>query len=479
MQGQPDAARGAACALASLAVLAASAGGAFADPSANILGAEYAAVDVNGNGLADYLNITLTLSPPQAGSYLVSATLRWPATGTSVAAASSIASLPSGVAQLTLRIDGATVSEKQLDGPYNLSVELVSSPSGPVRDRAWFATPAYRAADFERAALEDKPRLHVGEQSVQLSSPAINASVNLTRPAVRWGPASSEGGASFEATFPRVVAFLDDGDHAFEEAELACEADLEAATWSIAALEVGPSAELGSTIRFSIQADVVFAGALCAPPVEGTLALRFLITQRSGTVEGPTPVAILGGLEVKVDLVLQLAAPLPASDIAFEVNLRGLAPGLDFLVRGGRGYTQIAEGEGPLPVEPLVPVPPADVERVSFVDQKGAAVGHFACLSLAAENLSGGQERFAQVTASRGLSNGTLRVFLAAPNDPALEGLTLDPVVGVTLGAAPPSGGVPPPPPPPARPSLIVFVAAVAAASAMFFFSVYARAKKY
>lgn len=470
--------RAAAAALLALALLPFF--GAAGAPSAYILGAELTPIDTNANGLYDYLNISVTLNPPSDGSYLIAATLRWPTTGTAVASASSIASLHTGVGRFTLRVEGPTINEKQLDGPYNLTVDLVSSPTGPVRDRAAFTTPAFRAGDFERSPEEDKPRLNVGQQSVQLSSPSINASVSLTRPAVRWATApGAPWQGAFEATFPRVVAFSDDGDRAFEPSELACAADLGAGNWSIVELEVGPSTDLGATIRFTLRSAVAFEGAACAPPVSGALDLRFLITQRNGTVGGATPFPILGGLEVKVDMDLSLGAPITASDLAFEVDLRDLSSNLSFLVRGPAGFERLDPAAGTLPVEPLEPGSPFDIERLSFVDEDGVARGHFAWLSIASENLTGGQERFVQVTASRGLENGTLQLFLAAPNDAQLRSLLLDPAVGVAPQPAAPSGGAAPPPPAPERPSLVVFLAALAAVSAMFFFSVYARARKY
>jgi hypothetical protein len=452
-------------------------------PSTYILGADELAVDADSNGLFDYLNVSVVVSPPQAGSYLVGVTLRWPATGTTVASVSSIASLQSGVSRYPLRVEGATISEKQLDGPYNLTVLLISSPSGPVRDEASFTTPNFHAADFERSAQEDKPRLRVGADTVQLTSPAINASVNLTAPAVRWGPvvggAGAGGSPTFEATFPRVVAFADGGDHAFETPEEVCAADLTHGNWSITALEVGPSADLGSYIRFTLASALAFEGPTCSPPVTGALALSFLITQRNGTVEGATPVAILGGLEVKVDMALTLDGPLTASDLAFEVELRDLSGATDFLLRGPTGFETLHGAQGDLPAEPLTPGQAADVERVSFVDGGGAPSGHFAWLSLASENLTGGSQRFVQVSASRALAGSALQLYLAAPNDAQLGRLVLDPVVGVPPRPQAPGGGVPPPPPPEPRPSLVVFAAALAAAAAMFFFSVYARAKKY
>ncbi len=457
---------------------------AGAAPSSYILGADVVAVDADSNGLFDYLNISVVLDPPQAGSYLVAATLRWPSTGTTIASVSAVASLQVGASRFPLRVEGAAISEKQLDGPYNLTVDLISSPSGPVRDEASFTTGRLDAASFERGALADKPRLRVGSEAVQLSSPSINASVDLTRPAVRWGPAAAAGASggaapAFEATFPRVVAFADGGDHAFETPEEVCAANLTRGNWSITALEVGPSADLGSYIRFTLSSAVSFEGAACERPVAGAMALSFLISQRNGTVEGATPVAILGGLEVKVDLALTLDGPVTASDLAFEVELRDLSGATGFLVRGPRGFEALAPAQGDLPVEPLTPGQAADIERVSFVDAEGAPAGHFAWLALAAENLTGGSERFVQVSASRGVSGSALQLYLGAPNDAQLGRLVLDPVVGVPPHAQAPGGGETPPPAAEPRPSFVVFVAALAAVAAMFFFSVYARAKKY
>jgi hypothetical protein len=466
-----------ALALLALGVLAPLGAGA---PSAHILDVDVFPVDTDGNGRFEYLNVTAVLSPPVSGSYLVAATLKWPQTGTTVASVSSIAVLPSGVTPYTMRLDGPTINEKQLDGPYNLTVDLLSSPGGSVADTASFPTGPLRAAQFERSAERDKPVLAVGDSEVHLATPSINATVNLTSPAVRWGtPPGAPHAAAFEARFPQLVAFGDDGDHAYETGENRCAASLASGNWTITALEIGPSADWGSYIRFTMGSWVDFEGTPCAGGPEGRLMLTFLITQRNATVNGTSPYPLLGGLEVKVDMRLDLTTALPTSDLAFEVDLFEQTRSMAFLVRGPDGFERIVPSPDHGPIVPLSPAVPSEIERVSFLDAAGVARGHFAWLSLAAENLTTGQERFVQVAASRSQDAGALHLYLAVPNDAALHSVLLDPAVGVP--APPPAlsgGNATGPQLPEEAPSVLVFVGAMAATSAIFFFSIYARAKK-
>ena len=463
-----------------LAVLGSLAVPSFGAPSAYILDVEVLPVDLNANDLFDYLNISAILDVPQAGSYLVGVTLRWPVTGTEVAANSSLASFAAGAARYTLRIDGASIAEKQLDGPFNLTVDLLSSPSGPVRDSASFPTPLLRAKDFERPPQAGRPELEVGPSAVQLASPSINASVNLSRPSVAWGPRAAGGAApAFEATFPSVVAFSDDGDHAYEPSELACRADTGVGPWSIAALEVGASSDLGFAIRFTLASRVRFEGPSCPTPIGANASIAFLIAERGGAVGGPTPYPLEGGLEVKVDLRLSPDGRLPGSDLAFEVALRDLWGNHSFLLRGPQGFEAVDPASANRPVTPLAPSRPLDLERIGFLDAQGAPRGHFAWLALGQETLTTGAQRTVRVAASSGLENRTLGLFLAVPNDAALESVTLDPAVGVPAAVRPPAAGDGTPEPNVEKPSLTVFVGALAAVAAMFFFSVYARAKKY
>ena len=468
-----------ATAIVALALFACLAPALSADSSPAIVRADFTSVDTNGNGLSEYLNITLALSPPSTANYLANATLIWPAGGTVVASTSSQAQLTAGAAVLTVRIEGPTISEKQLDGPYTLTVRLTSAPSGAFEENASFTSPPYLASEFEPTPLGDRPRLQVGQGQVQLASPWMNASVNLTAPQLRFAP-SGGALAGIEATFRRAVAFADtDGNGAFNDSEALCAADLGGAPWALVSLDVGPSPDFGSFVRFTLSAPVQFVGTWCPTGVGGDASLAFLITQRNGTVPGPLPVPVLGGLEIKVDLRLRLNGTLPGSDLAFQVDLKAQAAGASYLVAGPGGYERLDPALGNLSTGPITPGTPADVESVTAVNATGAVIGYFAWLTLADQTLTSGQQRFAQVSASRALTNRTLTLYLSAPAGPQLASVGFDPLAGVVVSPAPPPLGVPPPPPPPPRPSALVFAAALAAVSAMFFFSVYARAKKY
>ena len=95
-----------------------------AGPGAYILSAQFATADPDGDGLIDYLNVSVELQPPVDGAYTVALALRWPTTGTTVASAGTTVVLSADLHTLTFRLDGPSIREKQLDGPYNLTVDL-------------------------------------------------------------------------------------------------------------------------------------------------------------------------------------------------------------------------------------------------------------------------------------------------------------------------------------------------------------------
>lgn len=449
-----------------------------ADPSASIVNATFTPVDADGNGLTDYLNVTLSLSMAQSGNLRVNATLVWPAGNTTITSTTALAQPPAGVSFFTLRLEGPSIAEKQLDGPFDLRIQMVSSPSGPFSENASFQTPGFRASEFESAPLGAKPRLRVTSDAIQVTTPAMNATIGLHAATLRWGP---PGGPDLEWTAIRAVAFADDGDHAFEPTEEVCAADFEAAPWALSALDVGPSAELGTVVRVELRAPAAFNGTGCAVPVSFNATLSFLIAERNGTVEGPLPAPLTGGLEVKVDVRLALDAPLPGSDLTIEANLRAIGAPTSYLVPGPSGHVVFDPhaGSGEIPAAPLANRSTGDVERILSVNAGGAVVGTFAWRALGDESLGTGQARFAQVTPSIGAHSGDIRLFLSAPSGPQLAQVGFGALAGTVVNAAPPPLGSPPPPPPPAAPSALVFAAALAAVAAMFFFSVYARAKKY
>jgi hypothetical protein len=364
-----------------------------------------------------------------------------------------------------------------------LTVELLSSPSGPVSDSAFFPTSPYHYTDFEQSEGDEKPRLNVGQEEISVSSQGINATVNLTSPRIRWGPSGAAPlVGNYEAAFPSVFTFDDDGDGAFEDGEpVRLTAPINATAWRIEGLEIGPDANLGSFIRFTLVNSVQFVPAFGLPEVHAQVEFSFLIAQRNGSVGAPTPYPLAGGYEVKVDMEVAPTGPLPGNALAMEVRLVDLTANSTFLVRSAGGYEEwLPAGDRALAA--LSPSVPQDSERISFLAGDAVPVAHFAWIPLATQEMAAGQERFAQVTASAGVvgAQGALRLVLSVPYSSEVRSVLFDPAVGMSPQPSAPDGpGVTPPPPPTEPPSLTIFIASMAAFAAIFFFSVYARAKKY
>jgi hypothetical protein len=284
-------------------------------------------------------------------------------------------------------------------------------------------------------------------------------------------------------SFPSVVSFDDangDGALAADEA-IVCTAPLDGAPWVIDSLDIGPSPEFGSFISFTIAGPVQFGGAACAARPAGNVSLSFLIAQHDGTVAGPSPFTLKGGLEVKVDVEVALSDPVPGAALALEVTLEDLDGNTSFRLRGAHGFETIERpGNATVALEPIAPGAPETPERVVFTDALGAVRGHFSWVPVASERLAHGQERFVEVTASRSAAGSLLRLFLAVPNDPELVSFSFDPAVGVPEPASLPMGdGGDGAEPPKEQPSATIFAVSLIAVTAIFFLSTYARAKKY
>lgn len=457
---------------------------AHAAPGQYITGAIATPVDQDSDGLFDVLEVAVTLQAPAEGLYNLRVTVAWPepSVPTPIASKSDIFQL-SGLPQMvTLSVEGPRIREYGLDGPYEVQVILISSPSGPVDDAATFMTAAMLASDFAQGPDTGKPRVVWGESDVTLASPELSAAVNLSAPTVEWGP---RGGGDvpgrFLASFLSVVTFNDDGDGALAGDELPlCTAPIGGEPWTVETLDIGPSPDWGEYIRFSLSADVQFAGPGCTSAPGGQVRLGFLIGQHNGTVQGPSPYPLVGGLEVKVDIGLTLDAPVSGDALAMEVTLEDLEANTSFRVRGPSGYETIDPSNQSAAMQAFDRAAQPTLETVAFTDRAGAERGHFSWVPVATQLLAQGQERFVEVSASRGVGASLMRLYLAVPNDPGLVSLSLDPAVGVPPTVTLPQGGGDGGQEPPAeRPSFTIFVAALLAVAAIFFLSVYARAKKY
>ena len=121
------------------------------------------ALDTNGNGLYDVLEIDVQLNVLQAGNYELNGDLVDGAGGTVAVAAVStlrdnLGSLQPGTRVLTLRFDGRTIRRHAADGPFSLAAVLLKDQTAGAFtvDTAanLYQTRTYRYTEFEAVALQ-------------------------------------------------------------------------------------------------------------------------------------------------------------------------------------------------------------------------------------------------------------------------------------------------------------------------------------
>jgi hypothetical protein len=454
-------------------------------PGEYVQSADVTPVDFNGDGLFDLLNVSVGVVAPADGSYTVRVTLAWPepATPAPITSRTETFVLDTTARHVVVALEGPRIRDVGLDGPYEVQVHLSSSAAGGVSDDATFLTPALEASDFAQGPETGRPKVVWRETEVTVSSGVLTASVNLSAARVEWTTAvGAPRPGHFALAFPSVLTFDDgDGDGGYGSGESArCLGAVGGLPWALDMLNVSASAQFGATVELRLSGPVQFGGPNCPGGPSGNVSLTLLLAQRNGTVEGPSPFTLVGGLEVQVVVGLTLDGPVAGDALALELGATDLDANTSFRMRGPAGFETIAPGNGSAQREAFGPAVAGTPEPVAFVDGQGAVRGHYGWVPVSPQGLDGGQERFVQVTPTRAFSGSTMSLFLAVPLDADLSHASFLAVVGVPEPVGLPQGGTDGGVEPPAElPSFTIFVAALVAVAAMFFFSVYARAKRY
>ena len=115
------------------------------------------AVDENGDGKADTLEVDVGINISKAGNYNLSADLR--AGDQIVAQSSQIFSATAGIQTVTLRFDGADIHDAGLNGPYLLTdLVLVDLQAGVP---TIMQSDLYRTAAYDYAQLKSVSTLYL------------------------------------------------------------------------------------------------------------------------------------------------------------------------------------------------------------------------------------------------------------------------------------------------------------------------------
>ncbi len=115
-----------------------------------------AGVDMDGNLRFDYLAVDAAVNVGRAGAYTVNGLLRDSTATTPIAQATNTTSLPAGAGTVRLRFAATDIRVAGFNGPYNVSLSLVSS-AGQQIDTGSHVTGAYFLSDFDGLAAAFAP----------------------------------------------------------------------------------------------------------------------------------------------------------------------------------------------------------------------------------------------------------------------------------------------------------------------------------
>lgn len=126
----------------------------FGEVPARLTGVSEVAVDTNGDGDLDAIDVTLDLDVRLASELRLQGALA--KEDQTLADAGSVQILGSGVQQVSLRFDGSNIRRSGLDGPYDGNVNLIDS-TGHTIDGIVFTTRPYPAGSFSALLLPQAP----------------------------------------------------------------------------------------------------------------------------------------------------------------------------------------------------------------------------------------------------------------------------------------------------------------------------------
>ena len=126
----------------------------FGETPAHLTGVSEQAVDTNGDGKFEFIDVTLGLDVRLASELRLQGALD--KDGQTLVSAGITQSLGAGAPQVTLRFDGSNLRRSGVDGPYDGSVNLIDS-TGHTIDGIRFTTRPYSAGSFSAPIIPQGP----------------------------------------------------------------------------------------------------------------------------------------------------------------------------------------------------------------------------------------------------------------------------------------------------------------------------------
>jgi len=110
-------------------------------------------IDADGDGWFNYLEVSGTLDVAEAGRYRVEGALRDSTGMTWIAGARNVTQWPVGTGQFRMWFDGNAIRQRAIDGPYNVSLELMDPGQYWTLQQKTFITQSFTATQFAHTPI--------------------------------------------------------------------------------------------------------------------------------------------------------------------------------------------------------------------------------------------------------------------------------------------------------------------------------------
>lgn len=317
-------------------------------------------VDLNDNGLFDYLSISIGVKVNEPGKYIIAGKLMtnydwfelW---------SENVSYLRPGEHYIILDFQGIEIRKSELKGLYEISLVVKGeNPEGePVIDRMKYRTQReydyhdfeseYDDKDLKNIIEEPRPNAKVDVMGITTKTNVMEVFTTHTRPEITfWYADTKDSGASFRLIFNRLIGYRDyNFNNRYDFGEERFEVILENNLWFVSGLTYSFNSEYGNYVEFQLSSELTMQNVerkLIERPDEnlesksrqalenekelervpniadfwGRIDFKFLITSNDFTIEEPLAYNINGDTELKIDINLDIYKPVDIDGISLE-----------------------------------------------------------------------------------------------------------------------------------------------------------------
>ena len=352
-------------------------------------------------------------------------------------------------------------------------------------DKSVHKTSKYNHLDFEDKPLEvivDDPKridddlkyrpiAETGDQLITIKTDVIEVYVSKSRPELKFWYNPAEDGdlvttterlktdTNFKLIFNRIIGFNDrNSNQIYNRGEELYAAELSESVWHISEITYGETQEFGNYIEFQmssmidlfriereLRTDEKEPEPEHDPELLRTtrtifnwakVTFKFLITTNDFQTSGPATYKIEGGVELKIDIDIEIYNPIEVNAICIEHLIYDdsqlhrfktyEADGPHVYDKNGydfdeRQFLELSE----------------DKQRIGFIDDQDLEHGYYSWVPYANLTYSSGKTVYEAVKASYETDGSLMRLYICYPYTERLSTISHDPSIGVIEEANP------------------------------------------